>query len=52
MPQMVPSCKWSPGPSMAISVVVGGSPGPSMAATDGPPLPQVVSQYFSILYNF
>ena len=51
-PQLVPRRKWFPGPSMAIFVAVDGSPGPIMAATDGPPLLQVVSQYISILYNF
>ena len=51
-PQLVPCPKWSPGPSMAIFVAVDGPPGPIVDATVGPPLLQVVPQYFLILYNF
>ena len=52
MPQLVPHRKWSPGPSTASFVVVDGLPRPIVAATDGLPLMQVVSQYFLILYIF
>ena len=37
MPQLVPRHNWSPGPSAANYVAVGGPPEPSMAAMDGPP---------------
>ena len=50
-PQLVPCPKWSPGPSTAIFVAVDGPPGPIVDATVGPPLLQVVPQYFLILYN-
>ena len=37
-----PATSGPPGPSMAIFFAVDGPPGPIMAATDGPPLLQVV----------
>ena len=43
MPQLFPCCKWSPRPSIAIFVAMDGPLRPSMAATDGLPLPHVVS---------
>ena len=37
------SChRWSPRPSVANFLAIDGHPGPSMAAMDGPPLPQMV----------
>ena len=50
--QLVPAASGPPGQSMAIFVAMDGPPEPIMAATDGPPLLQVVPQYVSILYNF
>ena len=45
-----PTASGPPGPSMANFVAVDGPPGPIMAATDGPPLPQVVPPvYFNPL---
>ena len=41
-----------PGPSTTIFVAMDDLPGPSIAVTDGPPLLQVILQYFSAFYNF
>ena len=48
MPQLIPATSGPPRPSTAIFAAVDGSPGPIMAATDVPPFPQVVPQYFTI----